>query len=197
MDELFSEIFQEVFSTSNLNTLWENHYSSLDQIQIETSFPLRVIKIQPGIFNLELYLTSSNGDYYKPLASIQSKYIILPNEFISIGNESDLMEFKLKPYKKEIDILMGVFSLTSLNEALKNKDIPDFKANALNFEHVVALDGTIQCFYKNESEATVLDDKPLAGFKVSTHPPMIFATNYSKQWFDTARNFRLLELYNQ
>lgn len=197
MNYLFYDIFQEIFSPENLKILWLEHNSEIDQISIKTSFPIRVIKTKKEAFSIELFLNSSLGSFYKPLGLIHFKKIILPNEFFLIGNEMNLQEFRLTTFKKEIDILIGAFSQTSYHEALKNQDITDFTANSMIYEHLVAFDGTIQCFFKNDSEPSELDNKPIAGFKAGTNGLMVFATNFSKQWFDMAQDYRLLEIYNQ
>lgn len=205
MNELFSEIFQEVFSPSNLKTLLNHGNPSISLPPLETDFPVRATKNDAGSITIELFASSKFGDFYKPLAVLMDKKAIFPCEFWDLAKKINLMNFHFEGFRKEMDILIGAFSLTSLFEAEKNADVPEFTANGLKYEHVVAFDGTIQCFYKEKIIPgnplqgllrTELDDKPLAAFQLQKNPPMIFKTNFSKEWGDIAQSYRLLEIYN-
>lgn len=204
MNEVFNEIFQQIFSKKNLSGIWEKRGSNEKFLDVNSEYPIRNIGNSSGGRTIEFLLSSNFGYFAKPLIYVNGDQMLFPKEFVEAPKLFHLGNFTHSPFRKEIDLLIGAFSLSSLTEAKKDQDVPEFAANGLQFEHLKAFDGTIQCYLKEESEffeprsiwKSELDDKPLAGFKLKENFPRVYPTTYSNSWYQKAASFRLLEILN-
>lgn len=204
MNEVFIEIFQQIFTKENLTQIWEKRGSIEKSFDLNSEYPVRNKGNSSGGRTIEILLSSNLGYFAKPLIFVNGDQMLFPNEFSETPKLFDLRNFTHSRFRKEIDLLIGAFSLSSLTEAKKDQDISQFSANGFQFEHLKAFDGTIQCYLNEEMDffepnalfKSDLDDKPLVGFKLKDNPPKVYPTTYTNSWYQKAASFRLLEILN-
>ena len=143
MDDFMKECFIEAFSKTNIDDIWKNRTSKTDILPIETDLPIRNKLNDVGTRNIEIMLQSPFGLMYKTLGLVENDQIIIPNEFNSLKSQVDFGNFKTFNFKREIDIMIGAFSMDSLLQAVGNEDVDLYKANGIDFEMVKAFDGTM------------------------------------------------------
>ena len=205
MDDFIKECFLEAFSETNIDDIWENRTSKTDILPIETDLPIRNKLNDVGTRNIEIMLQSPFGLMYKTLGLVENDQIIIPNEFRSLKSQVDFGNFKTFNFKREIDIMIGAFSLDSLLQAVGNEDVDLYKANGIDFEMVKAFDGTMQTFTKEKEgldffnpltrlEQTELHGNPVSAFKLRSQPSGVFPTNNSHQWLDRLAPQRLMAI---
>lgn len=121
MDEFMKECFLDAFSKTNIDKIWENKTSKTDILPIETDLPIRNKLNDIGTRNIEIMLQSPFGLMYKTLGLVENDQIIIPNEFSSLKSQVNFGNFKTFNFKREIDIMIGAFSLDSLFWSFSNK----------------------------------------------------------------------------
>lgn len=200
------ECFIEAFSKTNIDDIWKNRTSKTDILPIETDLPIRNKLNDVGTRNIEIMLQSPFGLMYKTLGLVENDQIIIPNEFNSLKSQVDFGNFKTFNFKREIDIMIGAFSMDSLLQAVGNEDVDLYKANGIDFEMVKAFDGTMQTFTKEKEgldffnpltrlQQTELDGNPVSAFKLRSQPSGVFPTNNSHQWLDRLAPQRLMAIF--
>jgi hypothetical protein len=205
MDDFMKECFLEAFSKTNIDDIWENRTSKTDILPIETDLPIRNKLNDVGTRNIEIMLQSPFGLMYKTLGLVENDQIIIPNEFSSLKSQVDFGNFKTFNFKREIDIMIGAFSMDSLLRAVSNEDVDLYKANGIDFEMVKAFDGTMQTFTKEKEgldffspisrlQQTELDGSPISAFKLRSQPSGVFPTNNSHQWLERLAPQRLMAI---
>ncbi|OBQ51765.1 hypothetical protein JJL45_11515 [Tamlana sp. s12] len=206
MDDFMKECFIEAFSKTNIDDIWKNRTSKTDILPIETDLPIRNKLNDVGTRNIEIMLQSPFGLMYKTLGLVENDQIIIPNEFNSLKSQVDFGNFKTFNFKREIDIMIGAFSMDSLLQAVGNEDVDLYKANGIDFEMVKAFDGTMQTFTKEKEgldffnpltrlQQTELDGNPISAFKLRSQPSGVFPTNNSHQWLDRLAPQRLMAIF--
>ncbi|MBC31677.1 MAG: hypothetical protein CMH48_12645 [Muricauda sp.] len=206
MDDFMKECFIEAFSKTNIDDIWKNRTSKTDILPIETDLPIRNKLNDVGTRNIEIMLQSPFGLMYKTLGLVENDQIIIPNEFNSLKSQVDFGNFKTFNFKREIDIMIGAFSMDSLLQAVGNEDVDLYKANGIDFEMVKAFDGTMQTFTKEKEgldffnpltrlQQTELDGNPVSAFKLRSQPSGVFPTNNSHQWLDRLAPQRLMAIF--
>jgi len=209
MEDFNSECFLDVFTEKNLKSFWETRNSDIDIIAVDSSFPIRNKLNQVGTRNIELIVNTNFGDFTKPIALIENSEILFPEEFIKYSRETKFVNFKSFAFKKEINYLIGAFSIETLHQTIKKQDIDSFYSNGLEFELVVAYDGSLQCFKKTRPPKALemidptsqllksdLDNRPLSSFKFSEKGLGIFPTNFTHTLYESCITQRLLPLFN-
>lgn len=205
MDDFMKECFLEAFSKTNIDDIWENRTSKTDILPIETDLPIRNKLNDVGTRNIEIMLQSPFGLMYKTLGLVENDQIIIPNEFNSLKSQVDFGNFKTFNFKREIDIMIGAFSMDSLLQAVSNEDVDLYKANGIDFEMIKAFDGTMQTFTKEKEgldffspisrlQQTELDGSPISAFKLRSQPSGVFPTNNSHQWLERLAPQRLMAI---
>lgn len=205
MDDFMKECFLEAFSKTNIDAIWENRTSKTDILPIKTDLPIRNKLNDVGTRNIEIMLQSPFGLMYKTLGLVENDQIIIPNEFSSLKSQVDFGNFKPFNFKREIDIMIGAFSLDSLLQAVGNEDVDLYNANGIDFEMVKAFDGTMQTFTKEKEgldffnpitrlQQTELDGNPVSAFKLRSQPSGVFPTNNSHQWLERLAPQRLMTI---
>lgn len=207
MNQLLKDCVDEAFTHKNLITLWENRQSNQDIIGLDTELPIRYKSNDKGTRNVELMLQSQFGFYYKTIALIEDVNILFPREFDSLTNSMDFGNFKKHGMKSEINIMIGAFSMESLQLAIKNDDVEEYISNGGTYELIKASDGTMQTFVKQENSGifgysplkkfyqSELDEEALSAFKFNGEQSGVFPTNSTHKWLETLAPQRLLEIF--
>lgn len=203
MDNFMKECFLEAFSKKNIDIIWKNKTSKTDILPIETDLPIRNKLNDVRTRNIEIMIQSPFGLMYKTLGLVEDDQIIIPNEFNNLKSQIEFGNFKTFNFKREIDIMIGAFSMNSLLQAVGNEDVELYEANGIDFEMVKAFDGTMQTFTKEKEglnifnpltrlEQTELDGKPVSAFKLHSQPSGVFPTNNSHKWLEHLAPQRLM-----
>ena len=208
MEQLLVECVNETFSKKNLKVLWESRQSNQDIIGLDTELPIRFKLNDKGTRNIELMLQSQFGFYYKTIALVEDTNILFPRQFDKLTNQIDFKGFKKYGMKSEINVMIGAFSIESLNYAIQNEDVDEYKSNDGKLEMVKALDGTMQTFVKTENSFAIssfsltggmysseLDGEPVSSFNFTNGNSGIYPTNNTHQWLERLVPQRLLEIF--
>lgn len=206
MKELFTDCLNEVFTTENLKTIWENRQSEKDIIGLETDLPIRYKRNDIGTRNIELMLQSQFGFYYKTIALVENENLLFPRAFDEIIGMRDLGSFKKFGVKPEINVMIGGFSMETLSFAVKNED--EYETNGGKMEMVKAFDGTMQTFVKSENSFAIssfnltsglyvsdLDDGAVSSFNFTNGNSGVFPTNNTYKWLERLVPQRLMEIF--
>ncbi|MFT6867294.1 MAG: hypothetical protein ACJA08_002134 [Cyclobacteriaceae bacterium] len=208
MDDFLVECFTEAFSDKNLNSYWINRNSDKDLFVVSTELPISNQLNEVGTRNIEIWITTQYGIFSKTLALIENGDIIIPNEFKSLAKDVNFGKFKRYSFKREIDIMIGAFSLQTLFNATKQEDIDLYEANGIQYELIKSFDGTMQCFPKEKVgleafspltmiEQSELEGKPISAFKFDENGTGIFPTTYTHTWLDSLKPQRLMEIFTR
>jgi len=208
MNDLLKDCVEEVFTDENLNTLWLNRQSEQDIIGLETDLPIRYKLNDKGTRNIELMLQSQFGFYYKTIALVEDTNILFPRQFDALTSQIDFKGFKKYGMKSEINVMIGAFSMESLNYAIKNEDVDEYTSNGGKLEMVKAFDGTMQTFVKTEDSFAIssfsltsglysseLDDEAVSSFNFTNGNSGVFPTNNTHQWLERLVPQRLIEIF--
>jgi hypothetical protein len=208
MNDLLKDCVEEVFTDENLNTLWLNRQSKQDIIGLETDLPIRYKLNDKGTRNIELMLQSQFGFYYKTIALVEDTNILFPRQFDTLTNQIDFKGFKKYGMKSEINVMIGAFSMESLNYAIKNEDVDEYTSNGGKLEMVKAFDGTMQTFVKTEENFAIsnfsltrglysseLDGEAVSSFNFTNGNSGVYPTNNTHQWLERLVPQRLMEIF--
>lgn len=205
-EELF---IQEVFTPGNIKIMWDNKTSQKELVHLNSDFPIRNVLNEKGTRNIELIVNTDYGFFTKTLALIEDTNILFPKEFSQITRNINFGNFSKFGFKREIELLIGAFSLETLFLAVNQEDVESYDANGLEFELIKAYDGSIQCFeIANRSKglgmfdpyarltSTEFDEKPLSSFKITNQGLGAYPTNYTHTWVERLVPQRLLQTFN-
>ncbi|MDZ7847503.1 MAG: hypothetical protein U5L96_12465 [Owenweeksia sp.] len=205
MDSFLGECFDQAFSQENLNKLWSERNSKVDILSLESDYPIRNKLNDHGSRTVELFSQSEFGFFSYPLALVLGEKLCFPNEFTEFVVNRDLIEFERAEFHREVDILIGAFSILALKSALKNKDF-DFETNNIQYELVKTDQGSMQCFAKVKEgleafsplavlERSELDGKPLVIFDTKDGKRDVLPTQNTEKWIRVCISQRLLQLW--
>lgn len=198
--------FEEVIK--KIDTLWDFKNSTSDIINLDSDMPIRYKRNEVGTRNIELFLECQFGFYTKTIALVENDNLIISKEFeefVKTTPKSNFKNFNQQFFRKEVNLLMGAFSINTLMNACKQTDI-EYSSYNQNFELLKAFDNTMQCFLKNENtdfgmfsplgqlEKTDLDDAALSAF-VFKNGLEVFPTEDTHSWLDRLKSQRLLEIF--
>ncbi|WP_100628022.1 hypothetical protein [Algoriphagus formosus] len=209
MENQTQNLIIEALSPENLEIIWKNKTSKKEMIPLKSELPLRNVLNPNGTRNIEIILSTDYGYFSKTLALVEKSDIIFPNEYLSSVKNIDLGGFNDHSFKREIDLLIGAFSLETMFLAFDQKDVNSYKANGLTYELVVAFDGSIQCFEVSgrtkalgmfdpylKLTSTEFDEKPLSSFKITDQGLGVYPTNFTNPWVEQLAPQRLLQTFN-
>lgn len=207
MNSFFIECISKVFTSKNIEILWENRNSTENIISLDTDLPIRYKLNDLGTRNIEIMLQSKFGFYFKCIALVEDEDILFPREFDGLSPNLKLSPFKKYGLKPEINVMIGAYSMDSLMLSMKNEDVKTFFSNETEFEMLKADDGTMQTFRKQKSGGILswditedlyrseLDSDAISAFKLVNGQYDVLSTLNSNKWLERLIPQRLLEIY--
>ena len=207
MNSFFIECISKVFTSKNIEILWENRKSTENIISLDTDLPIRYKLNDLGTRNIEIMLQSKFGFYFKCIALVEDEDILFPREFDGLSPNLKLLPFKKYGLKPEINVMIGAYSMDSLMLSMKNEDVKTFFSNETEFEMLKADDGTMQTFRKQKSGGILswditedlyrseLDSDAISAFKLVNGQYDVLSTLNSNKWLERLIPQRLLEIY--
>lgn len=209
MNKEFINELARIFTPNQIKVIWEHRNSDIDILPIDSILPIRNKLNANGTRNIEILLTSRFGDMWKTLTLIESDTLYFPREYAFLRSAIDTSDFNLKAFTREIDLVIGAYSLDCLSAASGGIDT-SFTANNIDYELFVATDGSLQTFLKEQKTGfgmfdpmvqlmrTDLDQEPLSSFMLQKGGNIqIRPTIKTNEMVSTLINHRLLSLFNK
>lgn len=209
MENPSENLIKEVLNPENIQIIWDYKTSQKELVPLKSDLPIRNVLNKKGTRNLEIILNSKYGFFTKTLALIEDTDILIPKEFSRFTQKIDFGGFKEYGLKREIDLLIGAFSLETMFLSINQEDVNSYHANGIEYELVKAYDGSIQCFEISKQSknlgmfdpisrmnSTEFDGKPLSSYQITNQGLSVFPTNYTHTWVNRLESQRLLQSYN-